>query len=310
MTPHRAFGNEIIFFAPSLKSYETDEFQQRCDCSFGAVSITGAACELQCDHCRAVILRYMKETTSPDALYEHAAAMAYQGGKGILVSGGSDAGGTVPLLGFTRAISRIRDELDMKVIVHTGITSKGLANGLATAGVDCAMIDIIGSDSTIRRVCHLEEIGVSDYRRSLENLVDAGVPTAPHVVMGLDHGNIDGEAAAIEMIGEFDIASLVLVGLLPQRNTPMCDVEPPSPRQMGELFAHARSLMPDRPVMLGCERPGGDHKLLTDEIAIRAGLDGIAYPAEGTIRKAEELGMVPRRSEMCCALAMSDIDRQ
>ncbi len=300
------FGDEVLFYAPGLKRYATEEFQQGCECRLIPVSITGSSCSLMCDHCRAVILRHMDAATSPEQLFARARELAERGGSGLLVSGGSGSDGVVPLMDFTGTLSTIRSELGLKVLVHTGLTDKRLASALAEAGIDAAMIDIIGSDESISRVCHLEGVSVGDYRNSLENLIEAGVPTAPHVVIGLDHGRIDGELNAIDVISDFSVASLVLVGLLPQRNTPMEDSIPPTPEQMGEVFLHARRSIPDRPILLGCERPGGEHKLKTDELALRAGLNGIAFPAEGTIGLAESLGLKPRRSEVCCALAYTN----
>lgn len=305
----RQSGNEIFFFAPALKHFQTDEFRQSCACGFIAVSITGSDCRLMCEHCRAEILGHMRPVKSPGELYQLAGNLAERGGSGMLVSGGSGRDGVVPLLGFADVMARIKVELGLSVIVHTGITSPELAQALAGADVDCAMIDMIGADETIRRVCHLEEAGVEDYRRSLENLVDHGVPAAPHVVIGLDHGRVEGEPAAIDLISELDVKCLVLVGLLPLRGTSMAEVVPPAPEQMGELFAYARERVPDRPVLLGCERPGGRHKVMTDELALRAGLDGIAYPAEGTISKAEQLGLIPRRLEVCCSLAPLSMEK-
>ena len=303
------FGDDILFYAPALKFYATEEFQQSCDCLFAPVSVTAGSCELMCDHCRALILGHMDSATTPAELYRFAEGLAGKGGKGLLISGGSDRGGVVPLLDYTAVMGRIKSELDMRVIVHTGITSPELAQALGDARVDTAMIDIIGSDDCIRHVCHIDGAGVSDYRSSLSNLIAAGVPASPHVVIGLDYGRIDGERNAIDLISEFDIASLVLVGLLPQAGTPMEAIEPPSPGQMGEIFIYARGRIPDSPIMLGCERPGGEHKLQTDELALRAGLNGIAYPAEGTIGLAERLGLKPQLSEYCCALAMTGSGR-
>lgn len=301
---------DIWFFAPSLKRYETGEFAQSCDCYFKAVSITGNGCALMCDHCNASILNEMRPATTPEALLGAAAAFHEAGARGLLVSGGSDSRGVVPLAGFLPAMAEIRERFGLKVIVHTGLVDRTLARGLAEAGVDAAMIDIIGADATISEVCHLDDVSITDYESSLANLVSAGVPVAPHVVIGLHHGRILGEAQALEIISRHQVSSLVLVGIVPKRDTPMASVEPPSPEEMGELFVTARQLLPDTPILLGCERPWGVHKERTDELALKAGLDGIAFPAEGTIATAVRMGFEPRRSEMCCALIFENQEIQ
>ena len=47
----------------------------------------------------------------------------------------------------------IREELGLPVLVHTGLVHPSTAKGLAWAGVDCVMLDIIGHADTIREVC-------------------------------------------------------------------------------------------------------------------------------------------------------------
>jgi hypothetical protein len=197
---------------------------------------------------------------------------------------------------------QIHEDLDMKVIVHTGITDAALAQELAGARVSAALIDVIGSDATIREVCHLETITTSDYDDSLGNLVDAGLDIVPHVVIGLHHGSIVGEMDALRIISRHDIQALVLVGLRPLDDTPLAGTVPPAPGEMARIFRLARELFPETPIMLGCERPAGEHKVQTDRLALEAGLDGIAFPADGIISHARSMGLEPGFSEMCCAL--------
>jgi hypothetical protein len=40
---------------------------------------------------------------------------------------------------------RIKEELGLKILVHTGLVDDELAKGLSWARIDAAMIDIIGS---------------------------------------------------------------------------------------------------------------------------------------------------------------------
>lgn len=306
-TGRRNFGNRVHFFAPSLKRYSTGEFTPGCRCSFPPVSLTGVNCALRCDHCRAEILKWMQPAATPRALLAAASDIAARGAAGMLISGGSDRKGVVPLSGFLAAIREARLEYGLKIIVHTGVTDAALAVGLAEAGVTAALIDIIGSDAAIRDVCHMTGVTTADYDRSLENLCQAGVPCAPHVVIGLEHGAVAGEYEALKMISRHDVECVVLVGLLPMRGTPMEAVQPPSPEEMAEIFLAARKMFARIPVMLGCERPVGEHKLQTDRLALQAGLNGIAYPAEGIIGLATEMGLEPVALEVCCAAGLDSL---
>ena len=57
-------------------------------------------------------------------------------------------------------------------------------------------------------------------------------------------------------------------------------------------------MIPDRQVLLGCARPPGLHKRLTDAYAVMAGLDGVAFPADGAVAAAEVEGVAPAE---CCS---------
>ncbi len=242
----------------------------------------------------------MYEAGSPAELLEIGDRLQARGGRGLLISGGSLADGTVPLHDFLEAIAELKNR-GFSIAVHTGLVDERLARGLAVAGIDIAMIDIIGDDGTIRDVYHLDATA-ADFENSLRLLCESGVKTAPHVVIGLNFGKIKGEAAALDMISRHAVASLVLVVLTSQPGTPMQDIAPPSPEEVGELFLKARLQFPELPILLGCARPYGEHKLRTDALALKSGLNGIAYPAEGIVELASDLGLEPGFSEQCCAL--------
>ena len=54
--------------------------------------------------------------------------------------------------------------------------------------------------------------------------------------------------------------------------------------------------------MLGCARPLGRIKADIDRAAIDAGLNGIAYPAEGIVAYARERGLTPKFVDACCGV--------
>jgi uncharacterized radical SAM superfamily protein len=289
------------FFYPSFKKIVSPPRQVSGSCGTAAVSITGTFCGLNCEHCGGIILKNMQATPTPKTLKEAARRLAERGGKTLLISGGADHRGSVPLRPFTRTIKEIRSELGLKVLVHTGLVAPELADALAEARVDLAMLDIIGDHETIRKIYHLEAV-VEDYERSLRNLSERSIPTAPHVIMGLHFGRIRGEEEALKMIARYPIKTLVLVGFRPIPGTAMAKTAPPPPEDMGRIFVRARTLFPKIPVVLGCERPLGLHRRKTDQLAIEAGLDGIAYPSDQAVALAEEKGKDLEFLNECCAL--------
>lgn len=267
------------------------------------VSITGSACELNCDHCGRKILMTMQATTTPNALFDYARKIAGRGAHGMLISGGSDKNGVVPIKPFFDTIGRIKQEFGFKIVAHLGILDEETVQEIAElGGLDGAMMDIVGSNDTLRQVYHLREVTTDDFERSLRLLCEAGIKTIPHVVIGLHYGKILGEYQALEIISRYSVEAVVLVGLLPQLGTVMAEVTPLEPEEMGEVFQQARRLFPTTPVLLGCMRPPGEHKFQTDTLALKAGLDGIAYPSEGIVSMARQMGLEPQFSEMCCSL--------
>lgn len=292
---------EIGFFAPSIKHFETDEFSNRLVPHFVPVSVTGGSCALNCKHCGRRILETMIPATTPERLVEVGGRLKERGCKGILISGGADKHGVVPLGRFASAISTLKKELGLLVTVHTGIVTEELASSLAEARVDCAMLDIIGADETVREIYSLD-VGASAYYQSLVNVTKYGIPASPHIVIGLHYGKVLGEKKAIDFAAEFPLASLVLVVIMPLPGTDMENVQVASPVEIGEVIRYAREKMPRTALLLGCARPLGKEREIIDRLAIETGVDGIAYPSDGAVAFARERGLTPRFSELCCSL--------
>lgn len=301
----RAAG--IHFYAPGLRRYRTAEYEAQDAARFVPVSVTGTACALQCDHCRSKVLEGMAPLGSR-SLFELARELARRGARGLLVSGGSDRQGRVPLLRHLPDLRRIRAELGLAVRVHPGLPDEETAAGLGAVGVDGAMLDVIGADETIREVYHLD-LGVEAYDLALERLARHGVPLVPHIVLGLHHGRLLGEWRALELAARHRPKLLVLVVLAPLAGTAMAGVTAPSPDELGAFFETARRRLPDTPVVLGCARPLGPAKAAVDRWAVDAGLDGIAYPAEGIVAYARSRGRIPRFSDACCGVDLGAASR-
>jgi len=295
------FPDVMDFYAPGLKRWQTAEWAPENPRRFLPVSVTGSACALSCDHCQAKVLEGMISVRAGQDLFALARRLRAQGSEGLLVSGGSTRTGEVPLLPHLRHVPRIRSELGMKVIVHSGVVSPRLAAALATAGVDGVMLDIIGADETLRDVYHLD-LTVADVENSLRLLAGEGLRIIPHIVLGLHYGRFLGEHAALEMLTRYPVSTLILVVLTPLTGTPMARIPPPPADQVAGFFGTARLAAPATPVNLGCARPLGKVKSDLDQAAIDLGLNGIAYPADGAISYARSRGLTPRLFEYCCSL--------
>jgi uncharacterized radical SAM superfamily protein len=162
------------------------------------------------------------------------------------------------------------------------------------------MMDVIGSRDTIREVYHLDR-PVEDFEATLEALCSTTMEVVPHIVIGLHYGRIVGERAALDIVKRHRVHSLVLVVIMPFYARPGTFVTP-STSELGELFLEARARIQDRPVLLGCARPPGMHRRVTDAYAVMAGLDGIAFPAEGALAVALAIGRPAAQEHACCSV--------
>lgn len=285
--------------APSTKRFEVDTYRNQPH-RFVAISLTGGACQLQCEHCRGRLLESMYPARSPAELYGVADALVEQGCQGVLLSGGANREGQVPLAGFDAAIGQLKQR-GLKVIVHTGLVDLKTALSLKAAGVDQVLLDVIGDSDTVRQVYHLDR-SPADYVASLACLKEAGLAVAPHVIIGLHFGQIRGELAALRHITAAQVEAIILVVLNPLPGTPMHDCPPPPAEEVGRLAAVARILNPHTRLALGCARPPSPFRARMEQLAIRAGINVLAYPSQQALDYASSLGLTTAFSELCCSL--------
>jgi uncharacterized radical SAM superfamily protein len=302
------FGKKIRFYAPSFIHYKTSHFHSVPD-AFPTVSITGSSCALKCQHCGGKVLNTMISAPTPEELVNVCVGLQEKGALGCLISGGCLPDGSIPFNKFIDAIARVKQGTGLTVIVHTGVIDLSTATRLRKAGIDAALIDVIGSDETIREIYQLD-VKVDDYRSSLEALRKVGIPTVPHVLVGLHYGKIKGEFQALKIISEYTPSAVIIIALMPIRGTPMENLDPPTPENITNVLITARLMMPKTPIVLGCMRPKGEHRIRTDALALEAGVNAIAFPTEEAIHLAESMGLEITFSSLCCSQVFDDIKRE
>ena len=74
--------------------------------------------------------------------------------------------GQVPFLKHIDEIARVKKELGLKIMMHTGLVDEKMAAGLKNAGIDGVALDIIGAQETIEQVYHMN-CTVEDFDRSV-----------------------------------------------------------------------------------------------------------------------------------------------
>jgi uncharacterized radical SAM superfamily protein len=301
----------IRFHTPTFKEYATDEIQGCGKNSFPAFSITGGACALNCDHCQAKILEPMIPATNPAELDRKVRDLILlQGLNGFLLSGGSNRRNEISYERYYPVVEGLkRDYPDLKIAIHSALLDEKRARLMESAGVDVAMMDVIGARETIEQVYHLDR-SVDDFEATLAALSSTTMDVVPHIVIGLHYGEILGEYNALDIIARHRVDALVLVVVMPfYAPVPGMFATVPT-SSVAAVFQAARKTLPDVAVQLGCARPAGAHKMVTDAYAVMAGLDGIAFPAEGVKAVAEAIGRPVDQQHACCSMVVDTVGKQ
>ena len=298
----QAASRAIRFSTPTFKSYSSCDVEGCGKNSFPAFSVTAGGCALDCDHCQAKILEPMIPATNPEMLERKVRELvATQDLQGFLLSGGSTKKNEIRYERYYPVLERLkRDHPKLKIAIHSALLDAPRARAMAAAGVDTAMMDVIGSQDTIREVYHLER-PVADFEATLAALCETSMEVVPHIVIGLHYGRILGEPAALDIVSRHRIHSLVLVVIMPFYAKPGTFATPDT-ADVGRIFLEARQRIADRQVLLGCARPPGMHRRVTDAYAVMAGLDGIAFPADGALGVAHAIGRPVFQEHACCSM--------
>lgn len=294
----------VRFSTPTFREYQSTELVGCSKNSFPAFSVTAGACALMCDHCEAKILTPMIPATTPEMLDQKVRQLVdSQDLQGFLLSGGSNKRNEIRYPLFYPVIEKLKmDFPDLNIAIHSGLINEAGAKSMEAAGVDTAMMDMIGAEETIRDVYHLDR-PVADFEATLAALCTTTMNITPHIVIGLHYGRIIGESNALDIIARYDTQALVLVVIMPfyaRAGT----FATPDTSDIGHIFSAARQRLANRQVLLGCARPPGMHKRVTDTYAIMAGLDGIAFPADGAVAVAKAIGRPFHQEHACCAIKL------
>lgn len=178
----------VFVSSPIFKDCTSSELKGCAKSSFPAFSITAGGCALMWDHCEAKILEPMIPATSPEMLDRKVRDLVLlQDLQGFLLSGGSTRCNEVRYQRFYPVVEgpkRDFPHLGIRIAIHTALTEAAGARRMAEAGVDTAMMDVIGAAETTREVYHLDR-PVDDFEATLDALCETSMEVVPHIVIGL-----------------------------------------------------------------------------------------------------------------------------
>jgi hypothetical protein len=218
------------------------------------------------------------------------------GARSLLISGGCDPDGRVPLAEHAEEIAAIRQ--NRRLNWHVGLA--GELDLASVAAHDVVSFDLPVSDHVLRASYGLDR-SFGDYLEMYRRLRKRFV-VVPHITVGLDQERPEDEMAALEALAGVGASALVVLVFTPTRGTLFASRLPPPPVRVTSAITAARRLMPDSPVGLGCMRPGGAYRALLDPMALAAGANWIVNPAREAVRYAQLNGFEVEQSFECCIL--------
>jgi len=214
------------------------------------------------------------------------------GGKGILISGGCDANGSVPIMRHIDAIG-YASKKGLAVNVHTGFITADDAERLVKAGVNAFSVDIHQDPVIIRNVLHLST-DAEAYAEMLDNIISAGGRPVVHLTAGFGTDDMVLSAELARSKGSKDV---ILLALVPTKGTITEDA-----LISEEAILSSVKLLIEMgfSVTLGCMRPRVHRGL---EIkCIKAGVRKIANPSLRTLAWAKDNGFTVTEERTCCCI--------
>ncbi|KYC44634.1 MAG: Radical SAM superfamily protein [Candidatus Methanofastidiosum methylothiophilum] len=259
--------------------------------SFPSISITGEDCNFSCIHCNRKYLKFMMHVPQEN-LYEKAIELENRGTKGILVSGGLDKSGRVPI--DYSILRKIKIDTKLMINLHSGLLRREDAKEIKNSKIDVVSVDFVGSNDTIKNILKVP-FKVSDYEDTVRFLIEEEVNVVPHICVGLDKGKVIGEYNAVEILKRYPIKSLTLLVLikneLEKTGSIIYDIQ-----SIKDFFTYTRNSFPGAKISLGCMRPRIKE---LDEIALI--FDNIVNPTKNMIKLIRNEGNVTVK-EICCSL--------
>jgi uncharacterized radical SAM superfamily protein len=248
----------------------------------------------------------MTPTLSPLDLKETFKSLIKKGSTGCLLSGGFTNEGILPIDPFLPVIKEITSKSPFQIVLHSGLVDPIQAHAIADSGIKIVSVDLIGAQSTIKKVYGLQK-SPEDFLQNILTLKQAGIQTVvPHITLGLEYGKIVGETNALDSLVRLSesthLPMLVFLVLIPASETEMDAVVPPTPKEVGRIIAASRVCLPDTEISLGCMRPTSSLRIEYDKYAIASGANRIVMIRPEANLHLEEQGYNIIERAGCCTL--------
>ena len=266
--------------------------------NFPPISITGKKCALNCKHCGRRMLENLYYATTNEELVNLALKFEKKKAKGILLTGGCNSSGKVPITKFAKAIEKIKKETNLILLAHTGIINFEEAKILKEAGLDGVSLDIVADENVTQKIYGIR-IPKEEYKNSLISLKKAKIDIiSPHICVGLNFGNLSHELDSLKLVSTIKPKNLIIIALMPLKGTEMENVNV-NPRDVAMVFKEAKKLLPGTRIVLGCAHSTGENRAKIEELVLPI-VDGIALPTPRIKKIAQKSKMSIIEQKTCC----------
>lgn len=223
-----------------------------------SVSVTGEECALRCNHCGAHYLHHMVPVAAAQRVLEESDEYG-----SILLSGGCDATGRVPLLEHLAFIQWVHAR-GIRINAHVGLQEDREIPQLAPY-FDRVSLDYVWDEETIHSVYHTQRHGtdylhavqawIQAFQRQNDTAQAAKRRVGLHLTIGLLGGKLAGELPAIASLVPLQPSTLIFLVLIPTEGTVYEGVPPVPLKEVETVFAYARQMLPGTGLILGCMHP-------------------------------------------------------
>ncbi|MCK9475697.1 MAG: radical SAM protein [Candidatus Muirbacterium halophilum] len=252
-----------------------------------SISLTNKNCFLNCPYCNKHYLINMKKISD----------IKNDKYSSILVSGGMNDKGCVPFIEHFNELLDLKNK-NIKLNIHTGIIKNNSDFIKLKEIADCVSFDFLIHKETIKRI-YGDFFTQKDFTHSIDNFLKNKIRVVPHVMIGVNEGEILGEKQAIDYLSErFD--EIVFLVLIVNKNTDFALFKSPNIEDVLDIIKYGKSKIKN--VSLGCMRPGGIYRRKLDIEALKLGVDKIVMPSKEAEKYALENKFLIEYSYECCVL--------
>jgi len=241
----------------------------------------------------------MIKADTPAQLKNVLRRLVTRGVRGILISGGFDRYGSLPVEKFLPIIAEVKREYgeSLFVSVHAGLArSEEFVEVLKTARINLIDFEFSTDPSFIHGLRGLHGFSTDVYVRSLERYLNAGFRVVPHILLFYPGYTADKLARDLRTLEDHGVEEVTVLVFTPTPGTPYEDYSV-DPGAVVNTLRWMRERWGGR-IYLGCMRPYALKKVLDSEVVKLGLVDRIANPYPGLLNSMYKLSVY----DACCSV--------